>query len=287
MIENLKSANRVFKKSLYLVSTPIGNLNDISLRAIETLKRSDYILCEDTRISKNLLEKYQIKSNLIANHKFNEKRNVVKIIKLINQGSLISLISDAGTPGISDPGSILVNECIKNNINIIPIPGASAVISAVSISGFSEKFFFYGFFPEKDKILKEDLENLSRLNSSIVFFISPKKINKNIPLIKKNFIGRKILICREMTKFYEEYKRSKVEDLEPLKSNLKGELTIVISEKIHDKKASQTLDESDKRLIKAMINKLSIKEITDLIIRKNDISKKIIYDYCLKIKDEK
>ena len=275
MIENLKSANRVFKKSLYLVSTPIGNLNDISLRAIETLKRSDYILCEDTRISKNLLEKYQIKSNLIANHKFNEKRNVVKIIKLINQGSLISLISDAGTPGISDPGSILVNECIKNNINIIPIPGASAVISAVSISGFSEKFFFYGFFPEKDKILKEDLENLSKLNSSIVFFISPKKINKNIPLIKKNFIGRKILICREMTKFYEEYKRSKVEDLEPLKSNLKGELTIVISEKIHDKKASQTLDESDKRLIKAMINKLSIKEITDLIIRKNDISKKL------------
>ena len=287
MIENLKSANRVFKKSLYLVSTPIGNLNDISLRAIETLKRSDYILCEDTRISKNLLEKYQIKSNLIANHKFNEKRNVVKIIKLINQGSLISLISDAGTPGISDPGSILVNECIKNNINIIPIPGASAVISAVSISGFSEKFFFYGFFPEKDKILKEDLENLSKLNNSIVFFISPKKINKNIPLIKKNFIGRKILICREMTKFYEEYKRSKVEDLEPLKSNLKGELTIVISEKIHDKKASQTLDESDKRLIKAMINKLSIKEITDLIIRKNNISKKIIYDYCLKIKDEK
>ena len=287
MIENLKSANRVFKKSLYLVSTPIGNLNDISLRAIETLKRSDYILCEDTRISKNLLEKYQIKSNLIANHKFNEKRNVVKIIKLINQGSLISLISDAGTPGISDPGSILVNECIKNNINIIPIPGASAVISAVSISGFSEKFFFYGFFPEKDKILKEDLENLSKLNSSIVFFISPKKINKNIPLIKKNFIGRKILICREMTKFYEEYKRSKVEDLEPLKSNLKGELTIVISEKIHNKKASQTLDESDKRLIRAMINKLSIKEITDLIIHKNSISKKIIYDYCLKIKNEK
>ena len=244
MIENFKSANRVFKKSLYLVSTPIGNLNDISFRAIETLKRSDYILCEDTRVSKNLLEKYQIKSNLIANHKFNEKRNVDKIIRLISQGSLISLISDAGTPVISDPGSILVNECIKNNINIIPIPGASAVISAVSISGFSEKFFFYGFLPEKDKILKEDLENLSKLNSSIVFFISPKKINKNIPLIKQNFIGRNILICREMTKFYEEYKRSKVEDLEPLKSNLKGELTIVISEKIHDKKASQTLDES-------------------------------------------
>ena len=287
MIENLKSANRVFKKSLYLVSTPIGNLNDISLRAIETLKNSDYILCEDTRVSKNLLEKYQIKSNLISNHKFNEKRNVIKILKLINQGSIISLISDAGTPGISDPGSVLVNECIKNDINIIPIPGPSAVSSAVSISGFSEKFFFYGFFPEKDKILKQDLEILSKLNSSIVFFISSRKINKIIPLIKKNFMARKILICREMTKFYEEYKRSKVEDLEPLNSNLKGELTIVISEKIDDKKASQTLDESDKRLIRMMINKLSVKEITDLIIRKNEISKKIIYDYCLKIKNEK
>ena len=287
MIVNLKSANRVFKKSLYLVSTPIGNLNDISLRAIETLKRSDYILCEDTRISKNLLEKYQIKSNLIANHKFNEKKNVIKIIKLINQGSHISLISDAGTPGVSDPGSILVNECIKNNINVIPVPGASAVVSAVSISGFSEKFFFYGFFPEKDKILKDDLENLSKLNSSIVFFISPKKINKIIPLIKKNFMGRKILICREMTKFYEEYKRFNIEDLEPLKSNLKGELTIVISEKTNDKKTSQILDESDKMLIRRMINKLSVKEITDLIMRKNDISKKIIYNYCLKIKNEK
>jgi len=139
----------------------------------------------------------------------------------------------------------------------------------------------------KLKDIKNDLKFLTQLDSSIVFFMSPKKINKAIPFIKKNFSERKILICREMTKFYEEYKRSKVEDLEPLKSNLKGELTIVISEKIHDKKASQTLDESDKRLVKAMINKLSIKEITDLIIRKNDISKKIIYDYCLKIKDEK
>ena len=287
MIENLKSVNRVLKKSLYLVSTPIGNLNDISFRAIEILKNSDYILCEDTRISKKLLDKYQIKSNLISNHKFNEKKNIFKIIKLINQGLFISLISDAGTPSISDPGAILVNECIKNNINIIPIPGPSAVISAVSISGFSEKFFFYGFFPETNKSLKDDLEILSKLNSSIVFFISPKKINKIIPFIKKNFTGRKILICREMTKFFEEYKRSKVEDLDLLNENLKGELTIVISERTYDKKTSQSLDESDKKLIKSMINKISTKEIIDLIIRKNSIQKKIIYDYCLKIKNEK
>ena len=286
MIVNSKSLNRKIKKNLYIVSTPIGNLKDISLRAIETLKKSDYILCEDTRVSKNLLDKYQIKSKLISNHKFNEKKNLSRIIELIKKGLFVSLISDAGTPSSSDPGAILIRECIKNNIEIIPLPGPSAAITAVSISGFSEKFFFYGFFPEKNKILLEDLENLSKLNSSIVFFISSKKINKIIPFIKKNFKGRKILICREMTKFYEEFVRSEVEELELFNNNLKGELTIVISEKKYDKKTSQILSESDKRIVKKMINKLSIKEISDLIHQNNKISKKIIYDYCLKIKNE-
>ena len=286
MIVNSKRTNKEIKKNLYIVSTPIGNLNDISLRAIDTLKKSDYIFCEDTRVSKNLLDKYQIKSKLISNHKFNEKKNLSKIIELIKQGLFISLISDAGTPSISDPGAILIRECLKNHIDIIPLPGPSAVISAVSISGFSEKFFFYGFFPEKNKILLKDLEILSKLNSSIVFFISPKKINKIIPFIKKNFKERKILICREMTKFYEEFVRSEVEELELFKNNLKGELTIVISEKKNDKNTSHTLSESDKRIIKKMINKLSIKEISNLIHQNNKISKKIIYDYCLKIKNE-
>ena len=287
MIVNSKSTNKETKKNLYIISTPIGNMSDISLRAIETLKKSDYILCEDTRVSKNLLNKYQIKSHLISNHKFNEKKNLIKIIKLIKEGYIISLISDAGTPSISDPGTILINECIKNNIEIIPLPGPSATISAVSISGFSEKFFFYGFFPEKQKLLEEDLEVLSKIDCSIVFFISPRKVNKIIPYIKKNFSGRKILICREMTKFYEEYIRSEVDKLELFNNNLKGELTIVISENINQKKESQNLNESDKRLISKMINKLSIKEITDLINQNKKISKKIIYDYCLKIKNEK
>ena len=286
MIVNSKRINKEIKKNLYIVSTPIGNLNDISLRAIDTLKKSDYILSEDTRVSKNLLDKYKIKSKLISNHKFNEKKNLSKIIGLIKQGLFVSLISDAGTPSISDPGAILIRECIKNNIQVIPLPGPSAAISAVSISGFSEKFFFYGFFPEKNKILLEDLGILSKLNSSIVFFISPRKINKIIPFIKKNFKGRKILICREMTKFYEEFVRAEVEELELFKNNLKGELTIVISEKKDDKKTSHILSESDKRIIKNMINKLSIKEISNLIHQNNKISKKIIYDYCLKIKNE-
>jgi len=131
------------------------------------------------------------------------------------------------------------------------------------------------------------LEVLSKIDCSIVFFISPRKVNKIIPYIKKNFSGRKILICREMTKFYEEYIRSEVDKLELFNNNLKGELTIVISENINQKKESQILNESDKRLISKMINKLSIKEITDLINQNKKISKKIIYEYCLKIKNEK
>ena len=209
------------KHGLYVVSTPIGNLGDITLRAIEVLRLSDYILCEDTRISKNLILKYNIKSKLISNHKFNEKKNVLNIIKVLKSKKIVSIISDAGTPTISDPGQIIINECIKNNINIYPIPGSSAVSASFSVSGFSEKYYFYGFFPQKNKELKNDLEFLSNLNSSIIFFISSKKINKAIPQIKKFFSGRKILICREMTKFYEEYIRSNVDDIKIFEKILK------------------------------------------------------------------
>ena len=287
MVRNSDSYNKEIKKGLYIVSTPIGNLGDITLRAVDTLKKSDYILCEDTRVSKILLNKYSIKSKLISYHKFNEKKNISKILELLKNDSIISIISDAGTPVISDPGAILVNECIKNNIEIIPLPGPSAVLSALSVSGFSEKFFFYGFFPEKMKILEEDLKNLSYLNSSIVFFISSKKINRIMPYLKKNFTGRKILIGREMTKYYEEFIRSDIDKINEFNFELKGELTIVISEKKSDKKTFQTLDESDKRVIKKVIKKLSIKEITGLINQKNKISKKEIYNYCLQLKNEK
>ena len=284
---NKKNHNKEIKKGLYLIPTPIGNLGDITFRAVEILKNSDCILCEDTRISRNLLDKFDIKSKLISNHKFNEKKNLSYVIDLLKKDHLISLISDAGTPGISDPGTVLVKECAKENINIFPLPGPSSVTSAVSISGFSEKYLFYGFFPEKEKTLKEDFEILSNLNTSIVFFISPKKINKIIPSIKNNFSGRNILICREMSKFYEEYIRCKVDELKIFDKDPKGEITIVISEKEHIKKTDSFLRESDKRNINKMIDKLSIKEITDLISQNNKVSKKIIYNYCLKLKNEK
>ena len=174
-----------------------------------------------------------------------------------------------------------------NKINIFPIPGSSAVSSAISISGFSERFFFYGFLPEKLGELKENFKNLSNLDCSIVFFISPKKFNRSVKIIKEYFFGRKILICREMTKFYEEYIRTDINTLKPFKDTPKGKLTIVISQKEKIKKASLKLTESDKKTIDKMIKKLSIRDITDLISENNNIPKKEIYNYCLKLKNEK
>ena len=286
MIIKSQSTVKNIENCLYLVSTPIGNLKDITFRAIETLKKSDFILCEDTRVSKNLLNKYEIKTKLISNHKFNEKKNLIKIIDYLNSGKSISLISDAGTPSISDPGSILVNECIKNSIKIIPIPGPSAVATAVSISGFSNQFLFYGFFPEKKKQLVSELKKLSQFENTLVFFVSPRKINKIIPELKENFSGRKIVVCREITKYYEEFIRKNVDDLELFDTQLKGELTLVISETKNDKKTSQILSESDMINIKKMIKKFSIKEITNIISQNKNISKKQIYNYCLKLKNE-
>ncbi len=274
------------ENGLYLVSTPIGNLKDITLRAIETLKKSTYILCEDTRVSRILLDRYEIKSRLISNHKFNESKNLNKIISLLKSGEIISLISDAGTPSISDPGAILVNECVRNDIRIIPIPGPSAVATAVSMSGFSEKFIFHGFLPEKKQALVKVFGKISKFDETCVFFVSSKKVNKIIPELKKNFSGRKIVFCREISKIYEEFIRKNIDDLEIFNKQLKGELTIVISEKKIDKNYSQELSESDINIIKTMINKLTIKEITEIISRNNDISKKEIYNYCLKIKNE-
>ena len=287
MILHTDNINNKVKSGLYIVSTPIGNLSDITLRALEVLKKSDYILCEDTRTSKNLLDRYEIKSKLISNHKFNEKKNLSKLIEILKSDYIVSLISDAGTPSVSDPGAILINECLINKIDIYPIPGASAVSSAVSISGFSEKYYFYGFFPEKNNKLKEDFEKLRNLDGCIVFFISPRKFNRSVKDIKQYFADRKILICREMTKFYEEFTRTDIDKLEPFKLDPKGELTIVISEKTKEKNSSITLKESDKKNIQKMIKKLSIKDITDLISQNSNVPKKEIYNYCLKLKNEK
>ena len=271
------------KKGLYLVSTPIGNLGDITLRALEVLKNSDFILCEDTRVSIKLLNNYDVKTKLISYHKFNERKLTKNIINDLIKGKIISLISDAGTPAVSDPGKILIQECINNNIPVIPIPGVSSVTTSLSISGFSDKFIFYGFLNDKKNKLVKELEFLSNIDCSIIFFIRPKKLTKNIDIIKKIFNKREIVVCREMTKIHEEFIRCKVKDIKKEDIYEKGELTIVISEIKESIKLFGFLSESDKKLIEKMIQKKSIKDIIQKF-REKKIPKKIIYDFCLKLK---
>ena len=274
------------KNGLYIVSTPIGNLGDITLRALEVLKKSDFILCEDTRVSKKLLSHYNINNNLISNHKFNEKSNIKKFINILQSNKILSLISDAGTPSISDPGKLLINECVINNINIFSVPGPSSVLASISLSGFSDKYYFHGFLPEKKNEIKNDLIFLSELTCSIVFFISSKKIDKIIDELKFFFKGRKIVICKEITKYYEEYFRSSVNNLKKFNQKIKGEITVVISEKENLKISSNKLSESDIKKIKKLIHKMSIKDIVNEITLRNKIQKKIVYNYCLRLKNE-
>ena len=275
------------KPGLYCVATPIGNMGDITLRALEILKKSDLILCEDTRVSKKLLSKFKISKKLLSHHKFNETKNLSYVMEQLENEKVISIISDAGTPAISDPGRVLINKCVEKNINIYPIPGPSAVSAAISVSGFSDKYLFYGFLPQKKNEINKLFKSISNINYSIVFFISPKKIYKIVDLLKKYFFSRNILICREITKFHEEYLRCSIKNLSELSISFKGEVTIVISEYNNLKKNFIKLEESDKKKISRLIKKMTIKNIVNEINKDNKFQKKIIYDYCLKLKNEK
>ena len=279
-----KDKQQTVGPGLYLVSTPIGNMEDITLRALNILKKSDIILCEDTRRSGKLLSNFQIKSKLLSYHKFNEKKVSSKVIDSIKKDKIVSLISDAGTPAISDPGMILVNKCIDENLNVHPIPGSSAVTSAFSVSGFSDQYLFYGFLTKEENKLESVLKNLSNLDYSIIFFIPASKINFYISKFKKYFFGRKIVIAKEMTKIHEEFIRGKVESIENLTEPLKGELTIVLSEVIQTKNIKKEINESVKIEIKKMLKKYSHKDVVEFVSKKENLPKKMIYNYCLKLK---
>ena len=275
-----------FLPGLYIVSTPIGNLEDITLRALNVLKNSDKILCEDTRRSLKLLNHYNIKKELISYHKFNEKKLTPSIIELIKKGEKISLISDAGTPILSDPGLILLRECIKKKIKIFPIPGVSAVTTAISVSSFDEQYFFYGFLPKKIKELEKVAKDLKRYNSNIVFFIPALKINFYIKFFKEYFLGRRVFIAREMTKIHETFYRENLEDFEGFGSSIKGELTVVLSkEEGKYNLESENFDEDKLKVeIKKYLKRYSLKDVVNLVSEKNKLPKKKIYNLCLKIK---
>ncbi len=273
---------RLSTKSLYIVSTPIGNLDDITLRAIEVLKNCDIVLCEDTRHSLKLLNHLKIKKKLISYHKFNEKKELDKLMKYINEGKILSLISDAGTPSLSDPGRLLIQTCIEKKIKIVPIPGVSSITASMSISGFRDQFLFYGFLPKTEKELEKILSSLSKLSFSQVFFIPPIKINFYIKKFKQFFSGRKLLIAKEITKLHEAFIREEIDKINMFKTSIKGELTVVISEKnIKDK----FLDE-EKIIKKAKLylRKYSLKDVVELLFETEKINKKKIYQICLNLK---
>ena len=276
---------KLFSNSLYIVSTPIGNLDDITLRAIEVLKNSDIILCEDTRRSLKLLNHFKIKKKLISYHKFNEKKQLSNIIRYINQGKILSLISDAGTPLLSDPGRLLVNQCIDDKIKVVPIPGVSSLTTAMSVSGFKDQFLFYGFLPKTENELEKILSSLSHNLFSQIFFIPALKVNFYITKFKKYFSGRTLFIAKELTKIHEVFFRESVDDIKLFKNTMKGELTVIISEKT----AKKNILDVEKIVNKAQkyLKRYSLKDTVDLIVETEKVNKKEIYNLCLKIKNEK
>ena len=275
---------KLLSNHLYIVSTPIGNLEDITLRALEVLKKSDIILCEDTRHSLKLLNHFKINKKLISYHKFNEKKQLSNIIEYFKEGKILSLISDAGTPLLSDPGRLLVNACLKNRIQTIPIPGVSSITSALSVSGFKDQFLFYGFLPKTEKELEKTLSVLSKNEYTQVFFTPSNKINFYIRSFKKFYSGRKLMIAKEITKIHENFVRDSVDNFKQFKTPIKGELTIVISE--DNKKEKENKFDREKIVYKAKkyLKKYSLKDTVSLILETEKINKKEIYNLCLKIK---
>jgi len=272
----------MLESGLYIVSTPIGNLDDITLRSLEVLKKSDIILCEDTRRSLKLLNHYKIKKKLVSYHKFNEQKELKKVIEYLNEGKILSLISDAGTPTLSDPGLLLVKTCVEEKIKVFPIPGPSSIAAAVSISGFNDKFLFYGFLPKTENDLIKVLNDLKNLDFSLVFFTPGIKINFYLNIFKKYFSGRDIVIAREITKLHETFYRDSVDTIKLFKLTPKGELTVVVS-KINHSNHLESDEDIENQAIK-YLKKYSLKDVVELISKKEKISKKKVYDTCLKIK---
>lgn len=215
--------------TLYIVPTPIGNLEDITIRALNILKEVDVIFAEDTRTTNQLLKHYDIKNKLISSHLYNEDNNITKELDYLKQGKNIAVVSDRGTPVISDPGFILVNNAIKNNYNVVCLPGPTALIPALVMSGLSGgPFTFYGFLNSKESKRKKELETLKNNQYPIAFYEAPHRLLKTLNNIKEIFGNRNIAIVREISKKYEEIIRDNVENILKTVENIKGEIVIVV-----------------------------------------------------------
>ncbi len=272
------------KGKIYLIATPIGNLNDITFRALETIKKVDIIAAEDTRHTLKLLNYFGISKKLISYHRHNEEVKKEEIIKLVEEGKNVGIVTDAGTPAISDPGEEIVKEAIKNNIQVVPIPGACAFVNALIASGLNTKeFIFYGFLPLDKKLRKEKIEDIKMQNKTIIFYEAPHRILKTLKEFQKIFGNIKIVLAKEITKIHEEYIRGNIEDIinKLEEKEIKGEYIILFENYAKTKKELEiekinklTLEEQYKYYEEMGENK---KEIIKQIAKNNKVPKNEIY----------
>ena len=265
--------------NLYIIATPIGNLEDITLRALRILKEVDLIAAEDTRQTLKLLNYYEINKPLISYHRHNEEIKSEILIEKLKKGENIALVSDAGTPGICDPGEEVIKKAICENIKIIPIPGACAMINALICSGISTKEFeFLGFLPLNKKLRKENLEEIENSNKTIILYEAPHKMKSTLEDLQKILKNRKIVLARELTKIHEEFIRKSVEDILKDIDNLKGEMILIIEGNTNNQKENKlnllSLDEHYNYYEKMGLNK---KEIIKQIAKDKNLNKNEIY----------
>lgn len=277
------------KGTLYIVSTPIGNLKDITLRALEVLKEVDVVVCEDTRVTLKLLNYYGISKPLISFYKPRESEKAKSILKLLMDGKNVALTSDSGTPLISDPGYLLVELAIREGIRIVPIPGPSSVVSALVASGVVPvPFSFWGFLPRGNS-LKEFLENLREREETLVFFESPNRVLNSLVVIKEVLGNRRVCVAREITKVNEEFIRGSLEDVIAIlreRGEIKGEIVVVVEGK-RDGRASEKAKEfvDWKRVAEFLVKKgLTYRDIEPLFREQFGISRKELYNYLLSLK---
>ena len=266
---------------LYLVATPIGNLEDITLRALRILKEVDYIAAEDTRNTLKLLNHFEIKKPLISNHRHNEEEREDGLIEKLKEGKNIAVVSDAGTPGISDPGEVIVKRAIEENIEVIPIPGACAAINALIASGLDTKeFVFLGFLPLNKKLRKEKLEEIKNENKTIIIYEAPHKIKDSLNDLKEVIGERKVVLARELTKINEEFIRGNITEIIEKSENLKGEMILLIegSNEINCENIlnNLSLEEHYNVYEKQGLDK---KEIIKKIAKDRGVNKNEIYQY--------
>lgn len=269
---------------LYIVGTPIGNLEDITLRAIRVLKEADVIACEDTRHSKVLLDRYEIKTKTISYHLYNEKESAENIIELIKKGNNVALISDAGMPAISDPGAYLVKECRNQGVQIESVPGCSAVVSAMSVSGILDKgFAFVGFLEDKKKKRKEELNKLSNIPLSLVFYCAPHDVKEDVKDILSVFGDRKVTVVKELTKLHERVTETTLKNFN--EENPCGEYVLIVhkDEKRNDELLNLSIKEHLEYYFKLGYDS---KEAVKSVSEERNCPKKEVYAECLKLKNK-